>query len=84
MSESPDIALSAERLDEVVQGMTYAELHQLKATITHRMGEMRTTGITQLRATIAEQAHLLGIEVSDLFPPKKARRGRPRKAEATA
>ena len=82
MSETPDIALSAERLGEVVQNLTYAELHQLRANITHRMTEMRATGITQLRATIAEQAQLLGVELADLVPQKKARRGRPRKAEA--
>jgi hypothetical protein len=77
------MALNAERLAEVVQGLNYTELHQLRATITERMTEMRATGITQLRATIAEQAQLLGVELSDLLPQQKKRRGRPRKAEAT-
>jgi hypothetical protein len=40
------------------------------------MKEMRDTGITQLRATIAEQAQLLGVELKDLVPkkPRKKRR----------
>jgi hypothetical protein len=40
------------------------------------MKEMRDTGITQLRATITEQAQLLGVELKDLVPrkPRKKRR----------
>jgi hypothetical protein len=38
------------------------------------MKEMRDTGVTQLRATIAEQATLLGVDLKDLVPKKPRRR----------
>ena len=40
------------------------------------MKEMRDTGITQLRATIAEQAQLLGVELKDLVPKKTRKKRR--------
>ena len=45
-----------------ISNLDYAELNQLRAEVTERMREMRDTGITQLRATIAEQAQLLGVD----------------------
>lgn len=54
-----------------ISSLTYAELGQLKADVAERMKEMRETGITQLRATIVEQANLLGISPDDLLPKKK-------------
>ena len=42
--------------------LNYAELHELRNAVGERMKEMRDTGITQLRATIAEQAELLGVD----------------------
>src|SRR5262245_27276307 len=59
-----------------ISNLNYSELGHLRATIAERMKEMRDTGITQLRATIAEQAQLLGIAVDDLLPKKKSGRGR--------
>ena len=58
-----------------VSNLNYAELNTLRTLVADRMKEMRDTGITQLRATIAEQASLLGVDVLDLVP-KKARRKR--------
>ena len=58
-----------------ISNLNYQELHDLKTTVHERMKEMRDTGITQLRATIAEQASILGVELKDLMP-KKARRRR--------
>jgi hypothetical protein len=60
-----------------VSNLNYAELSDLRSTVTTRMKEMRDTGITQLRATIAEQATLLGVDLKDLVP-KKARKRRAR------
>lgn len=59
-----------------ISNMNYAELAQLRAAVSERMKEMRDTGITQLRATIAEQAELLGVDVLDLVPkkPRKKRK----------
>jgi hypothetical protein len=62
-----------------ISNLNYAELNQLRAAVAERMKEMRDTGITQLRATIAEQAQLLGVELKDLVP-KKTRKKR-RKSE---
>jgi hypothetical protein len=61
-----------------ISGLSYVELNELREVVTERMKEMRETGITQLRATIAEQAEILGIELKDLVPRKTRRR---RKAE---
>jgi hypothetical protein len=66
--------------NELIQNLTYQELHDIRAGITMRMAEMRTTGITQLRATIAEQATLLGVSLEDLVPKKK-RKQRKHKAD---
>jgi hypothetical protein len=59
-----------------ISEMTYQEMVDLRGALNERMKEMRETGITQLRATIAEQAQLLGIEFKDLVPrkPRKKRR----------
>jgi hypothetical protein len=57
-----------------ISNLNYAELNQLRAAVAERMKEMRGTGITQLRATIAEQAQLLGVELKDLVPKKTRRR----------
>src|SRR5438132_1481124 len=62
-----------------ISNLNYKELHDLRTATGERMKEMRDTGITQLRATIAEQAQLLGIELKDLVP-KKARKKRAKKA----
>jgi len=53
-----------------ISNLNYAELAQLRTAVSERMKEMRDTGITQLRATIAEQAQLLGVELKDLVPRK--------------
>jgi hypothetical protein len=53
---------------------TYAELAELRSEVHNRMSEMRETGITQLRATIAEQATLLGVELEELLPKKRRKR----------
>jgi hypothetical protein len=63
-----------------ISNLNYAELHQLRVDVTLRMNEMRATGITQLRATIAEQATLLGVDLKDLVP-KKTRKKRKQKDE---
>ena len=55
--------------------LDYAELNELRTRITERMKEMRDTGITQLRATIAHQAQVLGVDLMDLIP-KKTRKTR--------
>ena len=75
--DNPEL-LSLEHWKAACEKLTYAELQQLRADITARMNEMRTTGITQLRATIAEQATLLGIELKDLVPrkPRKKRKSK--------
>ena len=57
-----------------ISGLTYVELNELREVVAERMKEMRETGITQLRATIAEQAEILGIELKDLVPRKTRRR----------
>lgn len=58
-----------------IANLNYQELHALKTAVGERMKEMRDTGITQLRATIAEQANILGVDLKDLVP-KKARKKR--------
>ncbi len=59
-----------------ISSFTYAELNELRIAVTERMREMRDTGITQLKATIAQQAELLGIDVKDLVQkkPRKKRK----------
>ena len=57
-----------------IDNLNYQELHQLRLAVSDRMKDMRESGITQLRATIAEQAQLLGVDLADLLPKKK--RGR--------
>lgn len=64
-----------------ISNLNFAQLAALKATVTERMTEMRETGITQLRATIAEQADMLGVGIKDLMPKTK-KRGRPRKPDS--
>lgn len=64
-----------------ISNLNYAELSKLSAEVTERMKEMRETGITQLRATMVEQAQLLGVELKDLVPKKTRRR---RKSDADA
>ena len=61
-----------------ISNLSYKELHDLRSAAGERMKEMRETGITQLRATIAEQASILGVELADLIP-KKTRKRRKRK-----
>ncbi len=58
-----------------ISNLDYAALNHLRAAVAERMKEMRDTGITQLRATIAEQADLLGVDIKDLVP-KKTRKKR--------
>ena len=53
-----------------ISSLTYAELSELRKAVNERMRDMRETGITQLRATIAEQAQLLGVDIKDLVPRK--------------
>ena len=65
-----------------IANLNYAELHELRNAVGERMKEMRDTGITQLRATIAEQAELLGVDLKDLIP--KTRRKRKSKDEDDA
>ena len=60
--------------EEMFAKLTYKELSDLRASIHNRMSEMRDTGITQLRATIAEQAQVLGIELKDLIPKKRRKK----------
>ena len=62
-----------------IQNLNYSELSSLRSGINERMKEMREIGITQLRATIAEQAELLGVEAEDLIPKK----GRKRRRQST-
>ena len=57
-----------------ISNLNFTELNHLRTEVSERMKEMRDTGITQLRATIAEQAQLLGIELKDLVPRKTRRR----------
>jgi hypothetical protein len=68
------------QMDDLILQLDYQELHHLRGTISERMKEMRDTGITQLRATIAEQATLLGVEIKDLVP-KKTRKKRKQKED---
>ena len=63
-----------------IANLNYEELHALKTAVGERMKEMRDTGITQLRATIAEQANILGVDLKDLVP-KKVRKKRKSKEE---
>jgi hypothetical protein len=63
-----------------ISTLNYAELNTLRARVADRMKEMRDTGITQLRATIAEQATILGADMKDLLP-KKTRKKRKTKDE---
>ena len=58
-----------------ISNLNYAELSTLRALVADRIKEMRDTGITQLRATIAEQANMLGVDLKDLVP-KKTRKKR--------
>ena len=57
-----------------ISNLDYAELNRLRDAVAERMREMRDTGITQLRATIAEQASLLGIDLKDLIPKPRRKR----------
>jgi len=66
------VALSQDQWEELFSKLTYQQLQEMRAAITVRMKEMRDTGITQLRAMLAEQAQVLGVDIKDLIP--KARR----------
>jgi len=57
-----------------ISDFNYGELSTLRAAISERMREMRDTGIAQLRATIAEQATLLGVDLKDLIPKTRKKR----------
>lgn len=57
-----------------ISNLNYQELHELRVAVSDRMKDMRESGITQLRATIAEQAQLLGVDLADLLPKKKRAR----------
>ncbi len=61
-----------------ISNLNYQELHQLKTAVVERMKEMRDTGITQLRATIAEQASILGVDLKDLVPKKTRKKRKPK------
>jgi hypothetical protein len=65
-----------------ISNLNFAELSQLRDAVAERMKGMRDAGITELKATIAEQAQMLGIEIKDLVP-KKARRKRRVSNEST-
>jgi hypothetical protein len=78
--ELPD--LSQEQWEELIQKLNYRQLHDMKVSIGSRMSEMRDTGITQLRATIAEQAQLLGVELKDLVPKKTRKKRRNAQADS--
>ncbi|MGH9809585.1 MAG: hypothetical protein ACRD9W_20420 [Terriglobia bacterium] len=60
-----------------ISNLNFTELAELKNAVVQRMKDMRDTGITQLRATIAEQAQLLDVDLKDLLP-KKPRKQRKR------
>ena len=66
-----------------ISNLNYSELNSLRSDINERMKEMRDTGITQLRATIADQANLLGVDLKDLIP-KKTRKRRKQNADEGA
>jgi hypothetical protein len=69
-----DLAEWQERIEE----LNFRQMADIRGLLTSRMSEMRETGITQLRATIAEQAQLLGVELKDLVPKKQRRKRRSR------
>lgn len=60
-----------------ISNMNFAELSKLRAAVSDRMKEMRDSGITQLRATIAEQAELLGVSITDLVPKRPRKKRKP-------
>lgn len=66
-----------------IDQMTYKEMHELRVALSERMKDMRDSGIAQLRATIAEQATLLGVELRDLLP-KRARKRRKKDEDGDA
>jgi hypothetical protein len=66
-----------------ISNLNYAELNALRAAVAERMKDMRDTGITQLRATIAEQAQLLGVDFKDLIPKTRRKNKRRKKADPT-
>ena len=59
-----------------IDNLNFASLAALRNAVTERMKEMRNTAITQLRATISEQASTLGISVDDLMPKKGGKASR--------
>ena len=61
-----------------ISNLNYQQLHELKSAVVERMKDMRDTGITQLRATIAEQANILGVEMKDLVPKKPCKKRKPK------
>ena len=64
-----------------IANLNYSELNALRALVADRMKEMRDTGITALRATIAEQAEILGVDLKGLVP-KKTRKKRAKTDES--
>jgi hypothetical protein len=57
-----------------ISNLNFAELTTLRSLVADRIKEMRDTGITQLRATLADQAELLGVDLRELMPKKKPRK----------
>lgn len=58
-----------------LETMNYAELVQLRDAVADRMKDMRDSGITQLRATIVQQAAILEIDIQDLVSKKTRKKG---------
>jgi hypothetical protein len=67
-----------------ISNLDYAELAALKNGTAERMKDMRDAAITQLRATIAEQAELLDVTIEDLVPRKKRKARRQPSEDKTA
>lgn len=61
-----------------VSNLDYSELNALRGIVGERMKELRDTGISQLKATIAEQATLLGVDMKDLMPKKAVKKRKPK------
>ena len=65
--------LKAKDITADIPNLNYHELHDLKTATAERMKEMRDIGITQFRATIAEQATILGVDLKDSCQRRLAR-----------
>ena len=75
------VNFSQEEWHDIFAKLTYNQLQDMRAAITVRMKEMRDTGITQLRAMLAEQAQLLGVDLKDLIPKSRRKYKRRQKAD---